>query len=79
MLSIAVPIWIERSKAHRSRSGHSEASPAAGIWPSTATTLLFRTEGKTALAFNKLAQGIACCAYQPGGMKVFGLHFDAEP
>lgn len=31
----------------------------------------------TADAFNALAEGIACAAYQPGGIKCFGLHFEA--
>lgn len=32
----------------------------------------------TAAAFNALAEGIACAAYQPGGIKCFGLHFEAK-
>jgi len=32
----------------------------------------------TAAAFNALAEGIACAAYQPGGIKCFGLHFEAH-
>jgi hypothetical protein len=32
----------------------------------------------TASAFNHLAEGIACAAYQPGGITVFGVHWEAH-
>lgn len=31
----------------------------------------------TAAAFNAVAKGIACLAFAPGGVRIFGLHFDA--
>lgn len=33
----------------------------------------------TAAAFNALALGIACAAYQPGGITFLGDHYEADP
>lgn len=37
-----------------------------------------RRNVSTADAFNALAEGLACAAFQPGGIKAFGLHFEAH-
>ena len=33
--------------------------------------------GETAEAFNRLAEGLACLAFCPGGVDAFGMHFEA--
>lgn len=41
--------------------------------------MLFRSKrkGETADAFNHLAEGIACLAFAPGGVRLFGSHWEA--
>lgn len=41
------------------------------------TELLFLESGKTAAAAGNLIRLIACMAFQPGGITVFGSHFEA--
>jgi len=36
-------------------------------------------QGDTARAFNDLAKSIALLAFQPGGIKIFGMHFERRP
>ncbi len=79
MLGIAVPIWIERLRGSSFEERALRGRSCGRHIAAHGDHILFRTEGQTALAFNKLAHGIACCAYQPGGIRIFGLHFEAEP
>ena len=39
--------------------------------------VIYREEGKTAQAFNGLAQAIAALAFCPGGITIFGQHWEA--
>jgi hypothetical protein len=39
--------------------------------------LLFRREGKTGELAGKLADALAVLAFQPGGVRFAGLHFEA--
>jgi hypothetical protein len=60
------PKW---EKAH-GKPGDAEYQPAMRVHDGSPGT---------AGAFNRLAEGIACAAYQPGGITVFGLHWCAGP
>lgn len=77
MLSIAVPLWIERLQGSSFEERALRARSCSNYIAFHGDDIIYKTEGKTALAFNKLAMGIACAAYQPGGIKVFGLRFEA--
>lgn len=46
---------------------------------STADVVLYRSKkpGETAKAFNTLAEGLAVLSFLKGGVRVFGLHFEA--
>ena len=35
-------------------------------------------KGDTAQAFNSLAEAIACLAFVPGGIRIFGRHWEAK-
>jgi len=72
-------MWIERLRGSSFEERHAYARSAARHIAAYGDNLLWRSDGKTALAFNKLAQGIACAAYQPGGIRTFGLRFEATP
>ncbi len=81
MLQVAVPVWIERLRElpfetvlERARTcGELVAGPAGA-------DILYRSKaaGGTATAFNALAEGVACLAFSPGGVRIFGLHFEAS-
>jgi hypothetical protein len=38
-----------------------------------------KVSGRPAKVFNHLAEGLAVLAYQPGGVRFAGLHFQAQP
>lgn len=38
--------------------------------------LMYKQKGTTAKAFNMLAKGMAALAFAPGGVNIFGLHFE---
>jgi hypothetical protein len=39
--------------------------------------IMFKEKGKTAAAFNALAEGLACLAHCPGGVRFGGAHYSA--
>lgn len=47
--------------------------------PGYSEGLLFKIKGKSAHAYNELSHIVACMAYLPGGITIFGLHFEAQP
>lgn len=59
------PKW---EKAH-GRPGDDDYQPARKIHDGSPGT---------AAAFNRLAEGIALAAYQPGGITIFGIHWEAH-
>lgn len=79
MLSVAVPMWIEKLRGSSFEERHAWAQSDGWYLAEHGDDILFKTEGRTAPAFNRLARGIAVGAYQPGGIKVFGLRFEAAP
>lgn len=79
MLSVAVPMWIEKLRGSSFEERALRARSCSNYIGAHGDDILYKTEGRTALAFNKLAQGVACGAYQPGGIKVFGLRFETAP
>lgn len=77
-LSCAVPLWILRLK-HRTWSYvEQRAHECAQIVAEKGDVIMFRSkrQGETAAAFNALAEGLACLSFVPGGVKLFGLHFE---
>jgi hypothetical protein len=80
-LEVAVPMWIEQMRSWPPERVQARAKELAPVIASTADNVLFRGKkrGQTAEAFNRLAEGVACLAFAPGGVKIFGLHFEANP
>lgn len=79
-LSAAVPLWIEELKSRdwdylleRARICSQEVSEHGD-------NLLFRSKkkGETAVAFNRFAEGLAILSMVPGGVSIFGLHFECR-
>jgi hypothetical protein len=78
-LSAAVPLWIEDLRRLPWEILQAMAGEASQIVAEKGDIILFRSDkkGETAKAFNALARGIAICAFAPGGVTVFGQHFEA--
>ena len=80
-LSAAVPLWIEVMKKLSWEERKKIASECSQIAVAEhGDNILFRghKEGETAAAFNALARGIAVLSFCPGGVTLFGMHFETE-
>lgn len=79
-LSAAVPLWQEKLKLLPWPAIQKRAQIAADVIASHGDNILFRSKkkGETAAAFNSLAEGIAALSFAPGGIKIFGLHFEEK-
>jgi hypothetical protein len=79
-LQVAVPLWIERLK-HSSFEYRNERGRICGDHIGEhGDIILYRggKKGDSAFAFNRLAEGMAILAFQPGGVEAFDLHFEAK-
>lgn len=75
-LALAVPlrIWELRGRTPEQRAVI--ARRCAQVVAERGDALMFRSKkGATASAFNALAEGLACAAYQPGGVTFAGRHW----
>lgn len=81
-LALAVPIWIDRIQRERWPWDRiqARARECAQIVAEKGDVILYRGKkrGETARAFNALAEGIALASFVPGGIKTFGMHFEAQ-
>ena len=91
-LQVAVPLWIERWRRATAQQRCDRAIECAEVVASDGDKILYRSrprparrlrdgtytqaEAGTAEAFNHLAEGIALGAYQPGGITIFGHHWE---
>ena len=77
-LEIAVPLWIEKLKQQSPEYRLERAKAHVDTIASKGDIILYRSKktGETAAAFNALAEAIAVLSFQPGGVTVFGLHFE---
>jgi len=79
-LEAAVPLHIDLLRTRPRHEIEERAREAAQIIAEKGDIILYRSrkKGETAAAFNRLAEGIACLAFAPGGVTIFGLHFEAH-
>jgi len=79
-LQLAVPLWIDQMRGAPWSHIKARAAECATAVASQGDVIMFRSgkKGQTAEAFNRLAEGIACAAFSPGGIKVFGDHYEAR-
>ena len=80
-LETAVPLWILRIQQEQwswERMAQ-EASRCSSTVAEHGDNILYRAKkpGETTRAFNDLALGIAIAAHVPGGIKIFGIRFEA--
>lgn len=79
-LDAAVPLWIRRVQDYSPAWRASRASQCASIVAHKGDVILYRSgrKSETARAFNALAEGLALMAFQPGGVRFAGRHWEAE-
>lgn len=79
-LELAVPLRIGELRRYTFEQRTILAEEAAQIVSEKGDVILHRSKrkGKTAAAFNALVTGLACLAFQPGGVRQFGLHFKVK-
>jgi len=81
-LALAVPIWIRHYAdfAISDSQRRSRAAELAIFIAEHGDNVLYQgaKPGETADAFNRLAEAIAIAAYQPGGVTIFGQHWNAN-
>lgn len=75
-LDAAVPLWIEKLREVPVASRIERARGLADIIASKGDVLQFGGKG-CAEAFNALAESLACLAFQPGGVRFMGRHWEA--
>lgn len=75
----AVPLWQEDLKRVPWEDIAAELPEIGQTIASQGDILLYRSKkkGETAKVFNATAKGIAALSFMPGGVTVFGLHFEA--
>lgn len=78
-LSVAVPLWIEELRRMPWEYIQRRAKECANVVAEKGDVIQFRggKKGESAEAFNRLAEGIACLAFAPGGVWLFGEHWEA--
>lgn len=80
MLALSVPAWQERiAKSWHPHKRHARAAICARELGQRGDALMFGSKrgGHAALAFHYLAESIALASFQPGGIRCFGLRFEA--
>lgn len=79
-LEAAVPFLIEDLKRLPWEEVSRLAHESAQVVAEKGDILLYggSKKGETARAFNALARGVAALSFVPGGVTVFGLHFEAK-
>lgn len=80
-LSAAVPLRLMAMEMQGgpSSADYERARKASAVFGSEGDKLLFRSkkQGDTARVFNVLSHAVAVLAFCPGGIHIFGQHFEA--
>lgn len=78
-LSLAVPLWIHRVREWSVEHRLERARACAQIVAEKGDVLQYGgKKGEAADAFNRLAEGLAIAAFQPGGVKFRGMHWESR-
>lgn len=83
-LSAAVPLWIAEIRQRHTAADwpvlQDRARECGDVVASRGDNVLYASKknGESAAAFNRLAEGVAIGAFVPGGITVFGQHFEAH-
>lgn len=78
-LMTAVPLYIEQFRNLPWQEIDRIAKESSQIIAEKGDLIMFKgKKGESAKAVNALAKGIAALSFVPGGVKVFGLHFESR-
>jgi hypothetical protein len=79
-LEAAVPLWMEMLSCLPFEELQARARKCGDVVAHQGDIIQFKSKkkGETAAAFNKLAEGLACLAFAPGGVKFLGCHWIAH-
>jgi hypothetical protein len=79
-LAVAVPVWIDQLWGAGQDHRLERAQVCAQVVAEHGDDVLYRSKrrGASAEAFNRLAEGIACAAFSPGGVRAFGSRWEAR-
>jgi hypothetical protein len=77
-LLVAVPLWVLELGRMSAEDIMSRCRACAAHIAEHGDIILYKSKkgGGSAEAFNRLAEGLACLSFAPGGVKFLGLHFD---
>lgn len=80
-LSAAVPLWVAEMRASGGPTDK-DREDARGLTDDLAArgdVLLYgsKRKGEAAALFNRLAHAVAVLSFSPGGIRLFGEHWDA--
>lgn len=77
-LEVAVPLWIEQLRPLTWHERADRAELCGQYVAEHGDVIMYRgaRQGDTAAAFNRLAEGLACLAFVPGGVKFMGMHWE---
>lgn len=76
MLQVAVPLHQEELKGVPFGERIKMAKEASKFLCEHGDALMFKQKGKTSKAFNRVAEGIAILSMLPGGVDLFGEHWE---
>lgn len=78
-LDAAVPLWVERHKHRPWADLQARAQWASKVIAEHGDDIIFRSRrpGGSAYAFNALAESIAILSFSPGGVTIFGRHWES--
>lgn len=76
-LALAVPLWMDEIRDLTDAQRVARAKRCGAMVAERGDVLQFGSTrpGKAAEVFNALAEGLACAAYQPGGVTFAGRHW----
>jgi hypothetical protein len=78
-LQAAVPLWVARLRAIPLARLLARANDLGEVIGCQGDMIEYRERrGKTAAAFNSLAEGIAALSFAPGGVTFLGDHWESE-
>ncbi len=80
MLAVSVPGWQQKIARHwHPAKRRARALICARELAGKGDTLMYgsKRHGQSALLFGYFAESVALLSFQPGGVTVFGVHFEA--
>jgi hypothetical protein len=76
-LSAAVPLWATELESMPYSYICERANECSSCIAEHGDVILYRgRKGESAAAFNRLAEGLACLSFAPGGVRFLDMHFD---